>query len=199
MATQNAKAKDLVTSLKTNKNLINCLPLFWEWMSWINIKAKEINDRLVQMFKERNISFLSQAQNIDPSRHLNENKLDLNHYVIKVFAENFSRFLVKLNWRHRAYFRIQGKRLARSERASYFGKTSSFDCSTSMKIQSISDYQFKQVIQFANTLMIYCSCLQFLISSWRFLRMTVNGRNRNLEIYYSFYSQENYRYATAEL
>ena len=124
MATQIAKAKDLVTSLKTNKNLINCLPLFWESMSWINIKAKEINDRLVQMFQERDISFLSQAQNIDPSKHLNESKLDLNHSVIKVFAENFSRFLVKLNSRQRAYFGIQGKRLTRSERASYFGKTS---------------------------------------------------------------------------
>ena len=34
---------------------------------------------------------------IDSSKHLNESKLNLNHNGIKVFAENFSVFLKKLN------------------------------------------------------------------------------------------------------
>ena len=51
------------------------------------------------MCKERNISFLSHDESIDPSKHLNESKLHLNSNDVKVFAENFSRFLVKLNCR----------------------------------------------------------------------------------------------------
>ena len=51
------------------------------------------------MCKERNISFPSHDESIDPSKHLNESKLHLNSNGIKIFAENFSRFLVKLNWR----------------------------------------------------------------------------------------------------
>ena len=65
---------------------------------WLpNNKANEVNRRLVLMCKERNISFLSHDESIDPSKHLNESKLHLNSSGIKIFAENFSRFLVKLN------------------------------------------------------------------------------------------------------
>ena len=70
--------------------------------------------------------------------------------------------------RLRAYFRIQGKRPICSKSASYFGFVSWSDSSTSMKIQSISGNWFKQVIGSANTFMLYCCCLQFLISSLRF-------------------------------
>ena len=63
----------------------------------LNNKANEMNRRLVLMCKERNISFLSHDESIDPSKHLNESKLHLNSNGIKIFAENFSRFLVKLN------------------------------------------------------------------------------------------------------
>ena len=45
------------------------------------------------MCKERNISFLSHDESIDPSKHLNESKLHLNSNGIKIFAENLSRFL----------------------------------------------------------------------------------------------------------
>ena len=68
----------------------------------------------------------------------------------------------------RAYFRIQGKHPICVKRASYFGNISSFDYSTSMKIQSTSGSCFKQFIWFANTFMVYCSCMQLLISFWRF-------------------------------
>ena len=40
----------------------------------LNNKANEVNRRLVLMCEERNISFLSHEENIDPSQHLNESK-----------------------------------------------------------------------------------------------------------------------------
>ena len=49
------------------------------------------------MCKERNISFPSHDESIDPSKHLNVSKLHFNSNGIKIFAESFSRFLVKLN------------------------------------------------------------------------------------------------------
>ena len=49
------------------------------------------------MCKERNISFLSHEESIDPSKDLSKIKLHLNSNVIKVFAEIFSRFLVKVD------------------------------------------------------------------------------------------------------
>ena len=60
-------------------------------------KANEVNRRLVLMCEERDISFLSHDESIDPSEHLNESKLHFNSNGIKIFAENFSRFLVKPN------------------------------------------------------------------------------------------------------
>ena len=63
----------------------------------LNNKANEVNRRLVLMCKERNISFLSHDESIDTSKHLNENRLHLNSNGIKIFAENISRFLVKVN------------------------------------------------------------------------------------------------------
>ena len=60
-------------------------------------KANEVNRHQVLMCKERNISFFSHDESIDPSKHVNESKPHLNSNGIKIFAENFSRFLVKLN------------------------------------------------------------------------------------------------------
>ena len=60
-------------------------------------KANEVNRRLILMCQERNISFLSHDESIDPSKHLNKSKLHLNSSGIKIFAENFCRFVVKLN------------------------------------------------------------------------------------------------------
>ena len=51
------------------------------------------------MCKERNISFFSHDESIDPSKYLNDSKLHLNSNGIKICAENFSRFLAKRNWR----------------------------------------------------------------------------------------------------
>ena len=52
----------------------------------------------VLMYKEKNISFLSHGESIDPSKHFNESKLHLvESSGTKNFVENFSRLLVKLN------------------------------------------------------------------------------------------------------
>ena len=87
---------DLATSLKNDDNTVTVSGIVPR-LDDMNNKANEVNRRLVLMCKERNISFLSHDESIDPSKHLNESKLHLNSNGIKIFAENFSRFLVKLN------------------------------------------------------------------------------------------------------
>ena len=94
---QIAKATtDLATSLKNDDNTVTVSGIAPR-LDDLNNKANEVNRRLVLMCKERNISFLSHDESIDPNKHLNESKLHLNSNGIKIFAENFSRFLVKLN------------------------------------------------------------------------------------------------------
>ena len=63
----------------------------------LNNKATEVNNCFSLMCKEQKIPFIAHSENIDSSKHLNESKLHLNHNGIKVFAENFSIFLKKLN------------------------------------------------------------------------------------------------------
>ena len=96
-ASQIAKATiDLATSLKNDDNTVTVSGIVPR-LDDLNNKAIEVNRRLVLMCKERNISFLSHDESIDPSKYLNEGKLHLNSSGIKTFAEKFSRFLVKLN------------------------------------------------------------------------------------------------------
>ena len=96
-ASQIAKATiDLATSLKNDDNTVTVSGIVPR-LDDLDNKANEVNRRLVLMCKERNISFLSHDESIDPSKHLNESKLHLNNSGIKIFAENFSKFLVKLN------------------------------------------------------------------------------------------------------
>ena len=96
-ASQIAKATiDLATSLKNDDNTVTVSGIVLR-LDDLNNKANEVNCPLVLMCKERNISFLSNDESIDPSKHLNESKLHLNNSGIKIFAENVSRFLVKLN------------------------------------------------------------------------------------------------------
>ena len=96
-ASQIAKATtDLATSLKNDDNTVTVSGIVPR-LDDLDNKANEVNRGLVLMCKERNISFLSHDESIDPNKHLNESKLHLNSNGIKIFAENFSRFLVKLN------------------------------------------------------------------------------------------------------
>ena len=84
---------DLAASLKNDDNTVTVSGIVPR-LDDLNNKANEVNRRLVLMCKERNISFLSHYESIDPSTHLNESKLHLNSNGIKIFAEDFSRFLV---------------------------------------------------------------------------------------------------------
>ena len=96
-ASQIVKATiDLATSLKNDGNTVTVSGIVAK-LDELNNKANEVNRRLALMCKEWNISLLAYDESIDPSNHLNERKLHLNSNGIKVFAENFSRFLVKLN------------------------------------------------------------------------------------------------------
>ena len=95
-ASQIAKATiDLATSLKNDDNTVTVSDIVPR-LDDLNNKANKVNRRLVQMCNERNISFLSHDENTDPSQHLNESKLHFNSNGIKISAEIFSTFLVKL-------------------------------------------------------------------------------------------------------
>ena len=87
---------DLSTSLKKNENMIavsGIVPRLDE----LNNKAAEVNNRLELMCKQRGFPYISHCETIDPNKHLNESNLHLNSYGIRVFAENFSKFLSKSN------------------------------------------------------------------------------------------------------
>ena len=87
---------DLSISLKKNGNMIavsGIVPRLDE----LNNKAAEVNNRLELMRKKRGLPYISHCETIDPNKHLNESNLHLNSYGIRVFAENFSKFLSKSN------------------------------------------------------------------------------------------------------
>ena len=87
---------ELAMSLKTDKSSVivsTIVPCFDN----LNNKANELNNRLVHMCRERDIPFISHAESIDPSEHLNENKFHLNFNGVKISAENLSTFLSEFN------------------------------------------------------------------------------------------------------
>ena len=86
---------DLATSLKNDDNTVTVSGIVPK-LDDLNYK-ENVNRHLVLMFKERNVSFLSLGESIDPGKHLNKSKLHLNSNGVKISAENFSRFLVMLN------------------------------------------------------------------------------------------------------
>ena len=87
---------ELGTSLKNDTNTVSISAIVPR-SDKLDNKATEVNNRLVLMCQERNIPFLSHSDIIDPSKHLNESKLHFNRQGMRVFAENISGFLTKLN------------------------------------------------------------------------------------------------------
>ena len=85
---------DLATSLKNEGNTVTGIV---PRLDQLNDKVNEVNRRLVLMRKERNISLLLHDESNNLRKYLNESKLHLNNNGIKFFAENFSKFQVKLN------------------------------------------------------------------------------------------------------
>ena len=89
---QIAKATiDLATPLKNDDNNVTVSALVPR-LDDLNNKANEVNRRLVLMYKEKNISFLSHDERIDPSKHLNESKLLLTVMVLKLLQKIFLDF-----------------------------------------------------------------------------------------------------------
>ena len=66
-------------------------------MSSQNKQVNEVNNRLVLMCQERNISFLFHGENINTSQHLSDSKLYLSNRDIQASAKIYSTFLEKLN------------------------------------------------------------------------------------------------------
>ena len=60
-------------------------------------KINEVNGRLMNMCKERNIPYVDHADTILPERHLNKSNLHFVRYGILAFANNFPNYLLKLN------------------------------------------------------------------------------------------------------
>ena len=98
-AHQIAKATmDLVTSLKNDDNTLTVSGIVPR-LDNSNSNTNEMNLCLVLMCKERNISFFSLNESIDPTKQAVEwDKLHLSNNGSNIFLET-SRFLVKLNWR----------------------------------------------------------------------------------------------------
>ena len=59
----------------------------------LNNKAFEVNDRLKNMCKERNILYIDHSETIQPENHLNNGNLHLNRYGTNVFSKNFTSFI----------------------------------------------------------------------------------------------------------
>ena len=87
---------DLGQSLKTDTNTIT-ISLIVPRYDNLNNKASEVNGRLVNMCKERNISYIDHVDTISPEHHLNESNLHLNWCGTIKFAKNFTRYLSELD------------------------------------------------------------------------------------------------------
>lgn len=83
---------NLQQSLKSINNTVT-ISLIVPRNDELNNKAHEVNNRLVNMCKERNISYIDHSETILRDRHLNESNLHLNRYGTLEFAKNFSKYL----------------------------------------------------------------------------------------------------------
>ena len=96
-ASQIAKSiVDLCQSLKTDTNTIRVSLIIPRYDN-LNSKANELNGRLMDMCKERNIPYIDHTDTISPERYLIESNLHLNRCGILAFAKNFSKYLLELN------------------------------------------------------------------------------------------------------
>ena len=83
---------NLQQSLKSINNTVT-ISLIVPRNDELDNKAHEVNNRLVNMCKERNISYLDHIETISLDRHLNESNLHLNRYGTLEFAKKFSKYL----------------------------------------------------------------------------------------------------------
>ena len=83
-------------SIKSEKNTIT-ISLIVPRCDELNNKASEVNGRLVNMCKERNIPYIDHVDVISPEHHLNEDNLHLNGFGNIEFAKNFTKYLCELD------------------------------------------------------------------------------------------------------
>ena len=82
---------ELDLSLKSDKNKIS-IPLLTPRSDKLNNKASEVNNHLISMWSDQNITFIDHSSSIQQN-HINESKVHLNRYGAIVFAHTFSKFL----------------------------------------------------------------------------------------------------------
>ena len=61
----------------------------------LNNKAQEVNSRLINMCRERDITFIDHTDTIDTQRHLNESRVHLNKFGTIEFAKNVCESLLQ--------------------------------------------------------------------------------------------------------
>ena len=86
---------NLRNSLKTVNNDIP-ISLIAPRADNLNNKANEVNNRLVNMWNQRNIRFINHSDDIQPETHVNDSKVHLNRYGTIVFVKKFTKFLSDL-------------------------------------------------------------------------------------------------------
>ena len=82
---------DLALSLKSDKNKM-LISLLTPRSNKLNIKASEMNNRLINMCSHRNIAYIDHSIS-NQQNHINKSKVHLNRYATLVFENIFSKFL----------------------------------------------------------------------------------------------------------
>ena len=85
---------DLALSLKSETNAVT-ISLIVPRKDSLNNKAQEVNSRLINMCRERDITFIDHTDTIDTQRHLNESRVHLNKFGTIEFAKNVCESLLQ--------------------------------------------------------------------------------------------------------
>ena len=84
----------LALSLKSETNAVT-ISLIVPRKDSLNNKAQEVNSRLINMCRERDITFIDHTDTIDTQRHLNESRVHLNKFGTIEFAKNVCESLLQ--------------------------------------------------------------------------------------------------------
>ena len=77
---------DLALSLKYKKKNTVTISLNVLQKASLNNKAEEVSNQLINMFRERHITFIDHTHTIDIERHFNKNKVNLSRSGTIEFA-----------------------------------------------------------------------------------------------------------------
>ena len=85
---------DLAKSMKTDNRNITISTIISRGDK-LNNKANEVNNFLIQLYRDCNIPFIDHSKNINPHKHLNRSKSHFNVTGNRTFVDNIKRFLIK--------------------------------------------------------------------------------------------------------